>query len=262
MPDSFSRACAPRRASALILVIATLACAIVACAAAPRLAHADEPIDTARVCSLDVRATYDKEPLAGLEFSVRRAASVDEAGRYLLADAYSMSGVELNGLGAAQDWAVAASQLEVWTESHTIEAQATSATDSEGIANFGALEPGIYLLTSVPLKVGARTYTAETYLVAAPGVGEGGSWNYSVTSNCKISMTETGQNGESDKGGDADKTEKVEKIEGSKVQSWAERLGLVATGDGRLTLFGTVLSVGFGAALVGAALMVRNKVRE
>lgn len=259
MLDSSSSTRTVRREPLSILVLALFACALVSCALVPRAVQADEGLDTAHACSLAVQAAYDKEPLTGLEFSVRRVASVDASGRYLLADSYSMSGVELNGLGAAQDWDAAASQLEAWTGSHGIEVQATAATGADGIAHFDALEPGIYLLTSTPLKVDARTYTAKTYLVAVPGANDDGSWNYDVSSICKISMTETGQNGKDDQGADADRTKKSE---GAKAQSWAERLGLVATGDGRLTLFGTVLFVGLGAVLVGAALMVRSKVRE
>lgn len=254
-------------ASSPTALLATVLLVFVLCIAglAPRAAAADERIDPARTCSLTVEATYDKQPLEGFEFSVRKVAAVDDAARYQLAQDYARSGVELNGLGSAADWNAAAMQLETWTTEQGVEVGAQATSSAAGKATFSALEPGMYLLAAEPLKVGSRTYTAETYLVAVPEEGTAGTWNYDATSICKVSMTEEEDSGKND-GGKTDDGASASAAKTSKTttkqQTWAERLGLVATGDGQLTLMGTVLAVGLGAVLVGVALVVRDRVRE
>ncbi len=254
-------------ASSPATLLATVFLVFVLCIAglSPRAAVADERIDPTRTCTLTVEATYDKQPLQGFEFSVRKVAAVDDAARYQLVQDYARSGVELNGLGSAADWNAAAMQLETWTTEQGVEVGAQATSGAAGKATFSALEPGMYLLAAEPLKVGSRTYTAETYLVAVPEEGASGTWSYDATSVCKVSMTEdqdSGKNdgGKTDDGASASAAKKLKTT--TKQQTWAERLGLVATGDGQLTLMGTVLAVGLGAVLVGVALVVRDRVRE
>lgn len=256
----------PGFSPASLITVALLAFVLCIAGLAPRAAAADERIDPARTCSLTVEATYDKQPLGGFEFSLRKVASVDDAARYQLAQDYARSGVEVNGLGSAADWNAAAMQLETWTTEQAVEVGAQATSNAAGKATFSALEPGMYLLTAEPLKVGSRTYTAETYLVAAPEEDAAGTWIYDTTSICKVSMTEEEGSGKNDDGKTDDARSDASAAKTSKTtakqQTWAERLGLVATGDGQLTLMGTVLAVGLGAVLVGVALVVRDRVRE
>lgn len=250
---SRARACA-RRLSIWTLTVAVAAVALL-CTATPCAAVADERIDPDRACSLSVQAAYDKQPLAGMEFSVRRVAEVDVRGRYELASVYADADVDLNGLADAEDWDAAAETLAAWTSENDLAADVESTTGSDGVATFVQLECGVYLLQAAPLKADGRTYTASTYLVALPGTADSAAWSYDVTSVCKVSMTEAGGNDDSDSDKDASGDTEHE-------QSWAERWGLVQTGDSQLTVVGTIFVTGLGALLVGAAIALHRRCRE
>ncbi len=257
------RLCA--RALAFALVAMTLLWV-----AAPRVACAEERIDPAHACSLSVRASYDKQPLGGMEFSVRRVAEVDAQGRYVLVGAYVDADVELNDLSDAEEWDAAAANLASWVKENELPADVESVTDSAGAAAFTELACGIYLLEAAPLKTDAGTYTATTYLVALPGATDSGAWTYDVTSVCKVSLSKAddGGDGGSDSGKDSDKDSDKDsgKDSGKDTsgdsddnQSWAQRWGLVQTGDNQLTVAGTIFVIGLGAVLVGAAVTLRRQ---
>lgn len=237
-----------------VMVAATVAVAFL-CAMAPNPALAVERVDPDRTCSLTVQAEYDKQPLADMAFSVRRVAELDEQGRYTLVGAYADADVELNGLSDAGDWDAAATKLAVWAKDRALAADAESATGADGEVSFADLTCGVYLLQADPLKTDTRTYTASTYLVALPGIGDSAAWEYDVISACKISMTETGH----DDGSDSDKDASGD---AERDQSWAERWGLVQTGDGQLTVAGAIFVTGLGALLVGLAIMLRRNCGE
>lgn len=257
---SCARTCA-RRLSVQVFATAVFLMVVSAllCAVGPREALAQERIDPDRACSLTVRAEYDKQTLAGMEFTVRRVAEVDEQGRYALVGVYVDAGVELNGLTDAAGWDAAATELAFFAKEHALAADAESATGSDGEALFADLTCGVYLLQAAPLKSDSRTYTASTYLVALPGTGDSAAWEYGVTSDCKVSMTETGRDDDSDSGKDSGKDASGDT---EREQSWAERWGLVQTGDGQLTVAGAICVTGLGALLVGLAIMLRRRCGE
>lgn len=249
----------------LVVYAAYAICAVCAaaflCSFTPHTALAAQYIDSKHACSLEVEAAYDKKPLAGMEFSVHRVAELDGLGTYVLADAYASADVELNGLTTAEDWEKAASTLSAWAEKHAFEADAKATTAADGTAYFTKLDPGIYLLTSVPLQDGARTYTATTYLVALPDVASDGTWNYDVTSICKVSMTEAkDDDSDDDSDKDSDTNPNKPADEASHKNSWP--WSLVQTGDNQLTVVGTIFVIGLGAVLVGMAAAFYQKHRK
>lgn len=242
-------------------VICAVCAAAFLCMLMPRVAQAAQHIDPNHACSLEVEVAYDKQPLVGMEFSVRRVAELDGLGTYMLADAYASADVELNGLTTAEDWEKAASTLAVWAEKHTLEADAEARTAADGTAYFAKLNPGVYLLTSVPLQDGTRTYTATTYLVALPNAVNDGTWNYDATSICKVSMTEAkddDSDDDSDKDSDINPDKPADKASHKNSWPW----NLVQTGDNQLTVVGTIFVIGLGAVLVGMAAAFYQKHRK
>lgn len=256
----------PRRllAWAFAVTVAMMATVTFACIASPRAALAQERIDPGRSCSLSVQAAYDKQPLADMAFSVRRVAEMDARGHYALVGAYADADVELNGLADAEDWDAAATKLAVWAKDYALAADVESATDSDGEAAFADLTCGVYLLQAGPLKADTRTYTASTYLVALPGADDSGAWNYNMESACKVSMTETKRDDGSDDDSDSDDPDsnKDASDDTEHEKSWAERWGLVQTGDGQLTVAGAIFVTGMGALLVGLAVLLRRRCGE
>ncbi len=242
-------------------VICAVCTAAFLCMLTPRAALAAQHVDPNHTCSLEVEVAYDKKPLAGMEFSVRRVAKLDDLGTYVLADAYASADVELNGLTTAEDWEKAASTLAVWAEEHALGADAEARTTADGAACFAKLNPGIYLLTSVPLQDGTCTYTATTYLVALPDAANDGTWNYDVTSICKVSMTEArddDSDDDSDKGSDTNPDKPTDKASHKNSWPW----NLVQTGDNQLTVVGTIFVIGLGTVLVGMAAAFYQKHRK
>ncbi len=113
----------------------------------------------------------------------------------------------------------------------------------------------------MPLQDGTRTYTATTYLVALPDAANDGTWNYDVTSICKVSMTEArddDSDDDSDKDSDTNPDKPTDKAGHKNSWPW----NLVQTGDKQLTVVGTIFVIGLGAVLVGMAAAFYQKYRK
>ena len=153
--------------------------AILPAAAAP-------PIDTAASCSLTIQTEYAGSPLSGMRFSLYRAATVAESGRYTLTADYAASGTDVNGVTDAGGWRAAAETLAAWTTAHRVAALAQATSGAQGEATFAALTPGLYLVGETSLVAGRQQYIGGAFLVALPGITDAGAWFYDVTAIEKV----------------------------------------------------------------------------
>lgn len=112
---------------------------------------------------------------------------------YTLTPEFAKSGLEFDGMTAADSNRAAAVLKEI-AEKEQLTAKGKSAvTDSSGRASFDKLEPAMYLVMQTGHASAIPAYTdLEAYLVSVPlGKNENGqaSWNYTVDTLPKMEMT-------------------------------------------------------------------------
>ena len=77
------------------------------------------------------------------------------------------------------------STLESYILANDIGATLTALTDQEGIVCFDALKPGLYLAIAEPVAKEQGEYFFGSVLVALPGLGTDGLWQYQVPVTAK-----------------------------------------------------------------------------
>jgi len=151
----------------------------------PQMAHAADPVDTSRICSLTLVARYEGSPLAGKRLRIYRVADGTADTWFTLAGAFTSSGVTLNGLDH-KGWSSAAATLSAYATNNAISAAQSGVSGSTGIANFTNLAQGLYLVAGDSLTIGTHTYYFAPFLVALPNPTDQGGWNYDVIAYPKI----------------------------------------------------------------------------
>ena len=153
-------------AAALALVLA-LACAVAAGLFSPRQAVADDPDATLTLVVKYNADTPDEVNVDGMTLSAYKVAEYGEGNNYYLVDAYSAAGpsvgvdADFNKVISAEDANKLAVAMAEIAEAREADASATSGTD--GMAAFGTLDYGVYLI----VQTGAQG-TAEEYDTLAP----------------------------------------------------------------------------------------------
>lgn len=241
-----------------VAAMLALCCALVL--AAPRMAVAVEHVDPAHTGSLAVRVAYGDQALAGVELSAWRVAGFDAQGQYELDSSFAGAGVDLSALEKASDWDAAAQTLRTWAGERAIVADVSATTSASGEASFAGLVPGLYLICANEVQLDGYVYTPATYLESVPQLVDD-EFVYDVTNACKVARTdapvtpvtpsapETPETPGAPADGDMGNA-------GDGGQSWAQRLGLVQTGDNSITLRGVIVLVALGAALVAVGLIL------
>ena len=176
---------AKRRFGVLILLLAVCFLVALQPALAATTAEAKAPIDTQTDCTLTVTYRYEDVAFSGQTVKLYQVAQVSEDFQYTLAEPFSAAGLELNGVKTSGEWNVIRSTLE----SHILVNQptpaATAVTDEAGKIVFEALQPGLYFLTAVEVVQEERHCVFDSALVALPGLGEDGYWQYAVSVSAK-----------------------------------------------------------------------------
>lgn len=157
--------------------------------AVPAMAAEAVPEPEARTVSLTVSYVSSdteegtKTPISGATFEVTKVADLNWHGgspEYILADEFSGSGIDFNGMTAAESREAAGMFAQMSVPS----GQAVM-TDTEGQAVFEDLDQGIYLVEETKKTGTAADYsTADPYLVKVPDYEEG-DWIYEVLSSPK-----------------------------------------------------------------------------
>lgn len=158
----------------------TLLC-LVLCLLLPVLAQA-EAVDPDRAASLTLHFADGGTPLAGACFSAYRVAAINEHGAYALLPGWDVGDADLNRTESAAQWMALAQLLSAQTE----EATDAAVTDQQGLAVMEDLEPGLYLVTGLPLEVGVVAYEFAPMMISLPGKTDG-KWQYDVYADVKFS---------------------------------------------------------------------------
>ncbi len=143
-------------------------------------ADAKEPISTNENCSLTVSYCSGGIAFSELPVKLYKIADVSADYQYTLTSSFEKSNLILNGIQTVGEWNVIRSTLETYILVNDITAGFNAKTDFEGKASFDALKPGLYLAITERIIQDETTYVFDSALIALPGLGADGLWQYQV----------------------------------------------------------------------------------
>lgn len=175
-----------KRTVAIIVFLLCLCMSWLPCyAQAASTAAAKEPISPNKDCSLTISYRYDGKNFSNHPVQLYQIADVSADFQYSLKAPFANSGLILNGVPSVSEWNVIRTTLETHILAHGVDADVTGATNQNGQVCFQALKPGLYLATTGQVLENDWIYAFDSALVALPGLGADGLWQYAVAVNAK-----------------------------------------------------------------------------
>ena len=144
-----------------------------------------EPIMPESECSLTVSYCNAETAFSDIQVKLYRIAEVSADFKYMLTQPFEASGLILDGIRTAGEWNVVRSTLEAHILAYNIAPEITSVTNEDGQANFEALQTGMYLAMVGQVTQDDLHYRFDSALIALPGLGPDGRWQYQVSANAK-----------------------------------------------------------------------------
>lgn len=144
-----------------------------------------EPIIPEKECSLTLSCISGETEFSGVEVKLYKVATVSEDFKYTLSPSLSKSGVVLDGIKTAGEWNVARSTLEAYVIADNIAPDLVSETNDEGLVFFDDLKTGMYLAIIGQAERDGVVCVFDSALIAVPGLGDDGLWQYDVLINAK-----------------------------------------------------------------------------
>ena len=159
-------------------------------------AEAKEPISTNENCSLTISYCSGGIAFSELPVNLYKIADVSADYQYTLTSSFEKSNLILNGIQTVGEWNVIRSTLETYILANDITAGFNAKTDFEGKASFDALKPGLYLAITERIIQDETTYIFDSALIALPGLGADGLWQYQVDVTSKSEIIPPSQDDE------------------------------------------------------------------
>jgi hypothetical protein len=144
-----------------------------------------EPILTEKECSLTVSYCCANTAFSGMEVTLYRIAEVSADFQYTLTEPFAASGLILNGIQTTGEWNVVRSTLEAHILANDISPESTATTKEDGQVSFEELPTGLYLAIVGQAAQGDLRCRFDSALIALPGLGADGCWQYQVSVNAK-----------------------------------------------------------------------------
>ena len=164
-------------------LIAALLCVCMCClpcyARASSTAQATEPIRPETACTLTLSYGYESLAVSHVPVKLYRVAEVSADFQYTLTAAFAPSGLTLNGIQTNGEWNVIRTTLEAVAVSNGIAPDGTGVSDQNGQISFSDLKTGLYLAVSGQAE--NQNCRFASALIALPGLGEDGTWQYQLT---------------------------------------------------------------------------------
>ena len=139
-----------------------------------------EAISTEKNCSLMISYCSGGAAFSELPVRLYKIADVSADFQYTLASPFEKSELILNGIQTVGEWNIIRSTLEAYILASGSSPDANTATDSEGKATFDELVPGLYLAITDRVAQDDKIYVFDSALIALPGLGTDGLWQYQV----------------------------------------------------------------------------------
>ena len=144
-----------------------------------------EPIIPENECSLTVSYCCGETAFSGIQVKLYRIAEVSADFRYTLAQSFAASGLILDGIRTSGEWDIVRSTLEAHILAYNIAPEFTSVTNEDGQVSFESLKTGMYLAIVNQVEQDDLHYRFDSSLIALPGLGSDGRWQYQVSVNAK-----------------------------------------------------------------------------
>ena len=193
------------RLAAVLITAALLGCMMVMGVVASEADRMPD-LDAGMTGSLKVTMTYmdpnletdNVKIMPNVQVKLAQVAGLQVNGGsadYTLLDAYKDTGIELAGMTASESASAAEKLAPLATGSDIL----TAVTDSNGIAMFDGLEPGMYLVfQDTDANTAYRVDAIATFLIAVPypvQATSGNSWQYAVEIQPKTELPGPRNNG-------------------------------------------------------------------
>ena len=176
---------AKRRVAVIVFLLCLCLSWLPCYAQAASTADAKEPISPDKDCSLTIAYRYDGQSFSNHPVRLYKIADVSADFQYTLTAPFANSGLILNGVRSVSEWNVIRSTLETHILTYDVDADLTGATDQDGQVCFNALKPGLYLAITEQVIQHDWIYAFDSALVALPGLGADGLWQYEVAVTSK-----------------------------------------------------------------------------
>ena len=175
-----------KRKVAVIVFLLCLCLSWLPCyAQAASTADAKEPISPDKDSSLTIAYRYDGKSFSNHPVKLYKIADVSADFQYSLTEPFANSGLILNGVRSVSEWNVIRSTLETHILTYDVDADLIGVTDQDGQVCFQALKPGLYLAITEQVIQHDWIYAFDSALVALPGLGADGLWQYEVAVTSK-----------------------------------------------------------------------------
>ena len=176
---------AKRRVAVIVLLLCLCLSWLPCYAQAASTADAKEPISPDKDCSSTISYCYDGKSFSNHPVRLYKIADVSADFQYTLTAPFANSGLILNGVQSVSEWNVIRSTLETHILAYDVDADLTGVTDQEGQVCFNALKPGLYLAITEQVLQNDWIYAFNSALIALPGLGTDGLWQYEVAVTSK-----------------------------------------------------------------------------
>lgn len=171
---------AKRRVAVIAFLICFCFCLMLCDTQAASTTDAYEPINENQECSITLSYICDGIAFEGVCVQLYQIADVSADFQYTLTSPFASSGLILNGILSTDEWNVIRDTLEAYILADNIGADSIVTTDSTGQACFETLNPGLYFAVVGSVTQGDLNCFFDSALVALPGLGEDGHWEYQV----------------------------------------------------------------------------------
>ena len=149
-------------------------------AMAASTSDASKPINIEKSCSLNLTYVCDEIAFKDVPVKLYKVASVSEDFQYTLTERFASSNLILNGIKTNGEWNTICSTLEALIIADNIEDDGAAITDLNGETCFLSLSPGLYIVLSQTITQEGVTCFFDSALIALPGRGEDGIWQYDI----------------------------------------------------------------------------------
>ena len=189
----------PKRRIGIIVFILCFCLYLIPCQVqAASTADAKEPISTDENCSLTISYCSGGIAFSELPVKLYKIATVSADYQYTLTSSFEKSNLILNGIQTVGEWNVIRSTLETYILASGVTADFNTVTGSEGKASFDVLKPGLYLAITDRVVQDKTTYVFDSALIALPGLGADGLWQYQVDVTSKSEIIPPGEDKETE----------------------------------------------------------------
>jgi len=172
---------AQRRMGMIGFLLCVCLCLLPCSAQAVSTADAIEPITMERACSLTLSYVSNGAAFADVPVNLYQIAEVSADLQYTLTPPFQTTGLVLNGIQSAEEWNTVRSTLKACILVNDIAADFTGRTDPAGQICFEPLQPGLYLALAGRGEQNGQSGSFAPALIAVPGLGSDGRWQYQVT---------------------------------------------------------------------------------